>query len=218
MLAGKTILLTAGPTIEPIDPVRYISNYSTGKMGFAIANELVKRKAKVILICGPVNLEIDNPLVQTIKVLTAADMFDACLSHFPACDGAIMAAAVADYTVASPSRLKMKKKVDEDYLILKFVKTKDIAAHLGKMKNERQVLAGFSLETNDEIVHALQKLKSKNLDFVVLNSLREKGAGFSFDTNKITIIDKRGRIVEYPLKSKQEVAVDIIDFFETFYL
>lgn len=202
-------MITAGPTHERIDPVRFIGNHSTGKMGFAIALELVKRGAGVILVCGPVSLQLDHPLIRRIDVTTADQMFDVCMNNFSACDGAIMTAAVADYSPVLTSAEKIKRSEGNMFLELK--PNKDIAAELGKIKRSDQILVGFALETNDEVSNASAKLRKKNLDMIVLNSLREEGAGFGFDTNKVSILTRKDQVFEYSLKSKQEVAADIVD-------
>jgi phosphopantothenoylcysteine decarboxylase / phosphopantothenate---cysteine ligase len=208
-LQNKTILVTAGPTHEAIDPVRFIGNHSSGKMGYAIANALVRCGANVILVSGPVKIEVSHPKIEVIKTTSAAEMHSACIKHFAKADAAIMAAAVADYTPASTSKEKIKRK-GENFTI-ELVPTADIAAELGKIKRKGQILAGFALETNDEVGNAKSKLKKKNLDFIVLNSLSDPGAGFNFDTNKITIIDSNNKIAEFELKSKEMVASDIAD-------
>lgn len=211
-LSGKTILVTAGPTYEKIDPVRFIGNYSSGKMGMAIVDECLRRGAKVKLVLGPVNIPVSkHPNLEVVNVESAAQMYDAAVSSYPSADAAILSAAVADFTPTSTADHKIKRKGDELSIVLK--PTMDIAAELGKMKTSDQVLVGFALETNDENANAQAKLKKKNFDFIVLNSLNDKGAGFRVDTNKITII-KANDSKEYPLKSKTEVASDIIDELE----
>jgi phosphopantothenoylcysteine decarboxylase/phosphopantothenate--cysteine ligase len=211
---GKKILITAGPTYEPIDPVRFIGNRSSGKMGYALAEQLASRGADVVLVSGPVNITINHKKIELIKVETAQEMFDACVKHFKQIDIAIMAAAVADYTIKNPSAIKIKKQDNTLNLVLE--KTKDILKHLGSIKNDNQLLVGFALETNNEEANAFGKLKSKNADFIVLNSLQDVGAGFQHDTNKITIVDKYNKITKFELKNKTEVAVDIIDFLKNF--
>jgi phosphopantothenoylcysteine decarboxylase / phosphopantothenate---cysteine ligase len=206
---GKKILVTAGPTYEALDPVRFIGNRSSGKMGVAIAEELTERGAEVILILGPSKLNHIHPSLKTIKVESAQQMYEAAISHFETCDAAILAAAVADYRPKHISDIKIKKK-DND-LTLELEKTPDIAAFLGSHKKEHQKLIGFALETNDEVSNALSKLKRKNFDFIVLNSLREIGAGFNHDTNKISIIFSENTIKTYALKDKDDVAKDIVD-------
>ena len=207
-LGGKKIVITAGPTYEPLDPVRFIGNRSTGKMGYAIADECLKRGAEVVLVSGPVQLSLQHHNLKIIHVGTAREMYEATVSAFEVSDIAILSAAVADYMPETVEAQKIKKK-DPD-LQLKLVKTVDIAASLGKNKRTDQVMVGFALETNDEINHALQKMHKKNFDFIVLNSLQDKGAGFQHETNKITILEKSGSILEFPLKPKTEVAKDII--------
>lgn len=213
-LANKKVLVTAGPTYEPIDPVRFIGNRSSGKMGYAIAEELANQGAEVVLISGPVHLSINNPKIKIINVETATQMFDACHLHFKECDIAIMTAAVADYTIAEPSAIKIKKK--ESTLTLELIKTKDILKSLGEIKSPKQVLVGFALETNNEEANALEKLKKKNLDFIVLNSLQDKGAGFQHDTNKISILDKYNKLTKFELKAKTAVAKDIVTYLKQF--
>ena len=211
-LLGRKILITAGPTREKIDPVRFITNYSTGKMGYAIAEELAQRGADVLLVSGPVQTSARNQRITVVPVTTAEEMFQKCAELFPSCDGAIMSAAVADFTPESTASSKIKKTGDE--MTLRLVPTKDIAAHLGRLKNERQVLAGFALETDNEMQNAHKKLQSKNFDFIVLNSLKDKGAGFGYDTNKVTIVSRTRGAVEYDLKPKSLVAKDIADQLE----
>lgn len=207
-LAGKKIMITAGPTYEKIDPVRFIGNFSSGKMGYAIAEECAARGADVTLISGPVNLSADHPNIRVIKVMSAGEMYDACIKIFPDYDAAILAAAVADFSPKQYVNSKIKNRGGEKDLLL--TPTRDIAASLGKIKKVGQRLVGFALETDNEIANAEKKKKEKNFDFIVLNSLKDKGAGFSVDTNKITIISDDG-IRKFPLKSKKEVAKDIID-------
>lgn len=210
-LKGKTILITAGPTYEKIDPVRFIGNYSSGKMGFAIADECSSRGAQVILVSGPVQQRTHYPVTMWHNVESAEEMFQATVGLFGKADAVIMTAAVADYTPDRVADKKIKReKTGEVTLNLK--PTQDIAAYVGEMKKQfpRKVLVGFALETNDEQHNAEDKLRRKNLDFIVLNSLNDKGAGFRCDTNKISIIDREGT-TEYPLKSKKEVAADIVD-------
>lgn len=207
-MAGKKILITAGPTYEKIDPVRFIGNYSSGKMGYALAEECAARGAEVTLVSGPVNLSVNHPNINRIDVESAEQMYNACMSHYPTSDAGILCAAVADFTPECVADKKIKREKDD--LTLNLKPTHDIAAALGKIKTDSQRLVGFALETNDETAHAQDKLKRKNFDFIVLNSLNDKGAGFRCDTNKITIID-RSKAEEYPLKTKKEVAADIID-------
>lgn len=207
-MACKKILITAGPTYEKIDPVRFIGNYSSGKMGYALAEECAARGAEVTLVSGPVNLSVNHPNINRIDVESAEQMYNACMSHYPTSDAGILCAAVADFTPECMADKKIKREKDD--LTLNLRPTHDIAAALGKIKTDSQRLVGFALETNDETAHAQDKLKRKNFDFIVLNSLNDKGAGFRCDTNKITIIDS-GKAEEYPLKTKKEVAADIID-------
>ena len=211
-LAGRRLIVTAGATIEAIDPVRFISNHSSGKMGYAIAGELAARGAEVTLISGRTALPVP-PGVERVDVLSAEEMYDAAVRAFEAADGAVMCAAVADYTPAEFSDTKLKKGDDE--LFIRLRRTRDIAAELGTRKGGR-LLAGFALETDDEETHAESKLTRKNFDFIVLNSLRDAGAGFRGDTNKVTLIDRTGREA-LPLLSKREVAARIADRIEAFF-
>lgn len=208
-LAGKKALLTAGPTYEKIDPVRFIGNYSTGKMGFALAEELAARGAEVVLVAGPVTLKTENPLIRRVNVESAAEMYEQVMMMAPQCDVVISCAAVADFTPVKRAVAKLKR--GEESLKLELQPTKDIAAELGRQKRDGQMLVGFALETNDEEANALQKLKKKNLDMIVLNSLKDEGAGFGYDTNRVVMIDREGRTFQYGLKSKQEVARDIVE-------
>jgi len=207
-LSGKRVLITAGPTYEPIDPVRFIGNHSSGKMGMALALELEKRGAEITLIVGPTSLNIPD-YIKTIKVQTAAEMFDVCKDLFPHVDIAVMSAAVADFTPIITAQEKIKKS-DSD-LSIAFTKTKDIMKYLGENKKSNQFLIGFALETSDEENYAKKKLVEKNADLIVLNSLNDEGAGFGHDTNKITIFDKLGNAQFFDTKSKKEVAVDIVN-------
>ena len=207
-LAGKRILITAGPTYERIDPVRFIGNYSSGKMGFALAEECAARGAEVQLVCGPVQRTTSTEGIHLTHVESAQQMWEAASSLFPTMDAAILCAAVADFTPATVADQKIKREGDD--LILRLKPTQDIARGLGEMKREGQHLIGFALETNDEVANAQKKLQKKHFDFIVLNSLQDEGAGFQFDTNKITIVTP-DRQIPYPLKSKTEVARDIID-------
>ena len=207
-LAKKKVIITAGPTYEKIDPVRFIGNYSSGKMGYALAEECANRGAEVVLISGPVQLRTTHPGIRRIDVESAEEMYRAATSEFATADVAILCAAVADFTPEQVAEQKIKR--EGDGLTLHLKPTHDIAAALGRMKRDGQVLVGFALETNDEESHAQSKLRRKNLDFIVLNSLRDAGAGFRHDTNKITIIDEE-QTVAYPLKNKKDVAADIID-------
>lgn len=208
-LKGKKALVTAGPTQEPLDPVRYISNHSSGKMGIAIADALAAAGAAVTLVLGPTGLSAVNPAVNTIRVVTAEDMFNSSAAHFTQSDVIVMAAAVADYRPKHVADIKMKKG-EGDALTLELEKTKDILRTLGATRTDKQVLVGFSLETNNEKEYALKKLREKHLDLVVMNSLNDKGAGFNHDTNKVTLFDKKGDARDLPLKSKLEVAQDIV--------
>lgn len=208
-LSGKKILISAGPTYESIDPVRFIGNHSSGKMGFAIAQEAANRGAEVILVSGPVDLQANHPKIKLIKVKSADQMAEECFNEFPACDICIMSAAVGDYKVAEPSRQKIKKT--DSSLSLELVKNIDILAGLGKIKTDSQFLTGFALETENENFNAKEKLRNKNLDLIVLNSLNDAGSGFGTDTNKVKLFFKDGDISEMPLKSKVHVAADIID-------
>lgn len=208
-LKGKKVLVTAGPTYEEIDPVRFIGNYSSGKMGFAIAEEAAARGAEVTIVAGPVNIQTSNPLIKRIDVRSAKEMLVAAEVNFDDCDIAILSAAVADYAPATRADSKIKReKTDE--MTLHLVKNPDIAATLG-VKKRNQLLVGFALETDHEEDNALRKMKNKNLDMIVLNSLRNPLAGFNKDTNQVTIIKADGTETEYPAKSKREVAGDILD-------
>ena len=209
-LQHKKILITAGPTYEKIDPVRFIGNYSSGKMGFALAEACAERGAEVTLVAGPVSLGTHHPLIQRINVESADEMYQAAMAAFPASDAAILCAAVADYRPEQVATQKLKRETEGE-MTLHLVPNKDIAASLGAIKRKEQVLVGFALETNDEAAHAADKLRRKNLDFIVLNSLRDAGAGFRCDTNKITLLNQSGDSKAFPLKSKQEVAADIVD-------
>ena len=208
-LEKKKIVITAGPTYEKIDPVRFIGNYSSGKMGFALAEACARQGADVTLIAGPVSLTAMHPNIHRVDVECADEMYEAAMTAFKDADAGILCAAVADYRPAVQADKKIKRKDGE--MTLRLVENKDIAASLGTIKKEGQVLVGFALETNDETTNAESKLKQKNLDFIVLNSLRDQGSCFRYDTNKISIIDRQGGSVSYPLKSKQEVAIDIVN-------
>lgn len=207
-LKGKRVLITAGPTYEKIDPVRFIGNYSSGKMGYALAEECAECGAEVELVSGPVSINLNRANIHITKVESAAQMYAAAVNAFPKTDIAILCAAVADFTPRETKDVKIKREKGD--MAIQLVPTKDIAAELGQMKKESQFMVGFALETNDETNNAINKLKAKKLDFIVLNSLNDKGAGFSVDTNKITIISDTSKY-EYPLKPKREVAKDIID-------
>ena len=207
-LQGRKVVITAGPTYEKIDPVRFIGNYSSGKMGYALAEECAERGAEVTLISGSVSLNPVHPNIHRISVESAAQMHQAAIPSFSSADAGILCAAVADFTPEECSNQKIKR--GDDDLVIRLKPTHDIASELGKMKTENQRLVGFALETNDEIAHAQSKLERKNLDFIVMNSLNDAGAGFRCDTNKISIIDAQG-ITSYSLKPKKEVAKDIVD-------
>lgn len=209
-LQGRKFLVTAGPTIEAIDPVRFISNHSSGKMGYAIAGELAARGAEVVLISGRTSLDVPAG-VRRVDVVSAEDMYRETTALWPSADGAVMCAAVADYTPVEVAPAKIKKQGAG--LSIELKPTKDIAAELGRTKREGQLLVGFALETDHEAENALGKLERKNLDFIVLNSLRDEGAGFGVDTNRISIFDRSGR-TDFPLQSKREAAAHIIDFID----
>lgn len=208
-LKGKNILITAGPTYEPIDPVRFIGNRSTGKMGIAIAEAASKRGAIVTLVLGPTQLTVKNPAIAVVSVGTAQEMYEAVTSRKEKADVMILSAAVADYTPVNVATQKIKKK--EAQFNVALTKTKDIAASVGADKKANQIIIGFALETENEETNAIEKLQRKNMDYIVLNSLNEKGAGFGFDTNKINIYNKYGLYVKYDLLPKNEVAEKIID-------
>ncbi len=217
-LQGKHIMITAGPTHEKIDPVRFIGNYSSGKMGFSLAEECVRRGAKVTLIAGPVSAQLSpiaSQQIDRINVESCQDMYDAATKVFPQCDGAILCAAVADFRPEQMATQKIKREGDE--LVLRLTPNPDIAAELGHMKREGQVLVGFALETNDEQANAQKKLQKKNLDFIVLNSLRNEGTCFQSDENQISIISSSG-LRDFERKSKQDVARDIIDYLVALFL
>lgn len=209
-LAGKRILITAGPTHEKLDAVRFIGNYSTGKMGFALAESCANRGAEVELIAGPVELTVDHPHIHRTDVVSAQEMFEAATSLFPSVDAGILCAAVADFTPIKKADHKIKREGSGN-LHLELQPTQDIAATLGKLKTAKQHLVGFALETDNEQHNACDKLRRKNLDFIVLNSLNDKGAGFAYDTNKVTILTAQGKTTEYPIKSKKLVADDIVE-------
>lgn len=209
ILKGRKALVTAGPTHEHFDPVRFIGNQSTGKMGVAIANELAQRGAEVELILGPSSIEIKGPRIRVTRVQTAAEMYKACLDIFPSAQIAVMSAAVADYTPAFFSEDKIKKNADTFNLELS--RTKDILLALGKKKKAGQILVGFALENTHEEENARKKLKSKNADMIVLNSLNDAGAGFGYDTNQVTVFEKNGVVTPFGKKSKHQVARDIVD-------
>lgn len=209
---GKQVLITAGPTQEPIDPVRYISNHSTGKMGYAIARAFARAGAEVTLVSGPTALSLPHPAVRRVLVRSAQEMYAASAEAFPTTDLMILNAAVADYTPAHPADQKIKK--NESAFSLELTKTTDIAATLGSQKRADQLMMGFALETNNEHENALGKLHRKNLDWIVLNSLRDSGAGFGHDTNKITVMDRAGQVRSFDLKTKEEVADDLLTLVE----
>ncbi|HMO33245.1 MAG TPA: bifunctional phosphopantothenoylcysteine decarboxylase/phosphopantothenate--cysteine ligase CoaBC [Lacibacter sp.] len=208
-LIGKRFLVTAGPTYEPLDPVRFIGNRSSGKMGLALGAALKRRGANVVMVLGPIQEALSFQPDELWQVQQASEMYDACVRIFPTCDGAFMTAAVADYKPAEPATRKIKKY--DDALTLSLERTKDILLALGQMKKQGQVLVGFALETHDGEGFAQKKLESKNADLIVLNSLSDPGAGFGTDTNKVTIFRKAGLPVSFPVKLKSEVADDIID-------
>lgn len=209
-LQGKKIMITAGPTYERIDPVRFIGNFSSGKMGFALAEECATRGAEVLLIAGPTALKTIHPHIRRIDVESAQQMYNAAVNAFPQMDAAILSAAVADYRPLQSRSEKMKRE-GQDEFNLTLTTNPDIAASLGQMKAAHQTLIGFALETNDEEQNAHKKMERKNLDFIVLNSLQDKGAGFGGDTNKVTILSRDGNKSSFGLKSKKEVAKDIVD-------
>lgn len=209
-LAGKKVMITAGPTYEKIDPVRFIGNFSSGKMGFALAEECASRGADVTLIAGPVALKTSSPAIHRIDVMSAQEMHDAAIKEFAESDVAILCAAVADYTVENAVDHKIKREKDE-IPVIRLKKNPDIAKAIGEMKKPGQVTIGFALETDNEIENAKGKCQRKNFDFIVLNSLQNKNAGFQVDTNVITIITNDGKKLDYPCKPKTEVAKDIIN-------
>lgn len=208
ILANKKVLITAGPTREAIDPVRYISNHSSGKMGYAIAEKFLELGAEVVIVSGPVNLRLRHPRLRIINVTAANEMYLACCRVFEEIDIAVFAAAVADYRPAKMAAQKIKK--DESAFTIKMVKNIDIACEFGRIKTPDQVSVGFALETNDELAHAKDKLQKKNFDMVILNSMNDTNATFGYDTNKITTIKKDLSKKEFSLKQKTEVAKDIV--------
>lgn len=210
-LKGRKVLITAGPTYEKIDPVRFIGNYSSGKMGYAIAEEAARRGASVCLVSGPVSVTAKNPAIRVEKVESAREMLAACEEEFADSDIAIMTAAVADYAPAEPETVKIKREKRDDAPVLKLVKNPDIAATLGAKKRAGQTLVGFALETDNETANALDKLERKNLDYIVLNSLRNAGTCFGTDNNQVSVIARNGERRDYGLKPKAEVAADILD-------
>ena len=211
LIEGLRILITAGPTYESIDPVRFVGNHSTGRMGYEVAKAFVARGAEVILISGPSSLAKPDNLSNFIQVTSAQEMYEATRDLFDSIDVFVFSAAVADYTPKKMELQKIKKKGES--LILELVKTKDIAKEIGLLKKPSQKSIGFALETENEETNALGKLRNKNFDFIVLNSTRDKGAGFGGDTNRVTIFDKQGKN-EFALKSKQKVAIDIVNHLE----
>jgi phosphopantothenoylcysteine decarboxylase/phosphopantothenate--cysteine ligase len=208
ILHNKKVLITAGPTREAIDPVRYISNHSSGKMGYAIAEQFLQHGAEVFLVSGPVNINLKHPKLKIVNVNSASEMYLACCRFFEEVDIAVFAAAVADYRPAKVAGQKIKK--DESTFTISLVKNVDIAYEFGKIKSAGQVSVGFALETNDELAHAQGKLEKKNFDMVILNSMNDANATFGFDTNKITVIKKDLAPKEFSLKQKSEVARDIV--------
>ncbi|MFA5573715.1 MAG: bifunctional phosphopantothenoylcysteine decarboxylase/phosphopantothenate--cysteine ligase CoaBC [Brumimicrobium sp.] len=209
-LKNKKILITAGPTVEKIDPVRFISNHSTGKMGYAIAENCLERGAEVILISGPSQLSLYHKNLTKIDVQSAQEMLEATQKYFPSCDGGIFSAAVSDYRPKTTVDKKIKKQSNDD-LVIELVQNPDILRTIGDTKKDEQWLVGFALETNDAVKHGLEKLKKKNLDLIVVNTLEDYGAGFGHDTNKITLLDKNNKNIKFELTSKKEVANNIIE-------
>ena len=209
-LQGKRVLITAGPTVEKIDPVRFISNFSSGKMGFALAEECASRGAQVTLVAGPVSLKTESPLITRIDVTTAVEMHDAVMQSLPQSDAIILCAAVADYRVADIAEKKIKREKDAAP-VLHLIPNPDIARAVGENKRTNQVSVGFALETDNENVNAQGKLERKKLNFIVMNSLRDKNSGFQIDTNKVTIFTDKGEVIEGECKSKRDVARDIVD-------
>lgn len=212
--AKKKVLVTAGPTYEAIDPVRFIGNHSSGKMGFAIAEEFANQGAEVILVCGPNNLKTINKNIQRIDITSAEELFKASIKAFKSVDISVLSAAVADFKPSKIANQKIKKSTATKTVDL--IPTKDTLAELGKLKTKKQLLIGFALETQNEVANAKEKIKNKNLDLIILNSLNDKGAGFKTDTNKITIIDKSNKITKFELKSKEDVAKDILKTIQNF--
>lgn len=208
-LSGKTVLMTSGPTVEHLDPVRFITNHSSGKMGAAIADQLARHGANVVFVSGPAKVYPTHPAVQIVKVQSANDMYQSANAYFHKADITILAAAVADYTPKEVANQKIKKKTDD--FLLELRKTVDIAAALGKQKQAHQLLIGFALETNDALENAHKKLESKNLDFIVLNTLQDPGAGFGHDTNKVSFIERNGKVSNFGIKTKTAVAQDIVE-------
>ncbi|MBE0638188.1 MAG: bifunctional phosphopantothenoylcysteine decarboxylase/phosphopantothenate--cysteine ligase CoaBC [Bacteroidales bacterium] len=208
-LLNKKVLVTAGPTYEPIDPVRFIGNHSSGLMGFSLAHDAAARGAEVTLVTGPTHLQCDHPSIKRVDVTTAGEMLEKTTAAFTDSDITIMSAAVADFTPAKPADKKIKKSGENQ--VIDLVPTQDILAFLGKIKRNDQLLVGFALETDNELENARKKLNTKHLDLIVLNSLKEKGAGFGVVTNKITMLDRSGNQIDFPLKPKAGVASDILD-------
>ncbi len=213
-LFGKKALVTAGPTYEAIDPIRFIGNHSSGKMGFAIAEELAKRGAEVTLICGPNTLQVVHKNITRIDVTNAEELYQASVKAFKMADISILSAAVSDFKSSEIAKQKIKKNNAPN--IIKLVSTIDTLAELGKIKKENQLLVGFALETENELANATTKLKNKNLDLIILNSLNDVGAGFKTTTNKITVIDKYNKIIKFELKSKPDVARDLVEIIQNF--
>ena len=207
-LDGKKILITAGPTREALDPVRYISNHSSGKMGYAIAEQFLQQGAEVYLVSGPVSIQLQHPQLKIVQVNSASEMYLACCQFFEQVNIALFAAAVADYRPSTIAEHKIKK--DESSFVIKMVKNIDIAYEFGQIKTINQLSIGFALETNDELSHAIGKLSKKNFDMVILNSMNDTNATFGYDTNKVTIIKNDFTQTDYPLKNKKEVAKDIV--------
>ena len=203
------VLITAGPTYERIDPVRFIGNHSTGKMGFALAEAFADRGFDVLLIAGPVHIVTVNPAIKRIDVVSADDMYRAVMQHFAESDVGVFCAAVADFTPTVAADHKIKRKTDD--LVIRLKPTQDIAAAAGRQKRQGQFIVGFALETDDEEANAVDKMQRKNLDMIVLNSLNDQGAGFGYDTNKVTVIERNGRRIDLPLQSKTEVARRIVE-------
>jgi phosphopantothenoylcysteine decarboxylase/phosphopantothenate--cysteine ligase len=212
-MRGKKVLITAGPTYEKIDPVRFIGNYSSGKMGFAIAESCARQGAEVTLITGPVQQSLRNKSIRRINVESAEEMYKAAMQHFEQADGAVLCAAVADFTPITSAATKIKR--EKDHLTLELKPTQDIAASLGRIKKLEQFIVGFALETDNEEANAKDKMERKNFDFIVLNSLQDTDSGFGFDTNKITIIHRSGLEKKFQLKSKLDVADDIVNEINT---
>lgn len=214
-LQGKRVLITAGPTVEKIDPVRYISNFSSGKMGFALADECASRGAQVTLVAGPVSIKTECPSIERVDVTTAVEMHDAVMAALPQADAIILCAAVADYRVDNIANSKIKREKTENPII-QLTPNPDIARAVGQAKRPDQVSVGFALETDNESTNAQGKLERKNLNFIVMNSLRDKNAGFQVDTNKVTIFTDNGDVIEGECKSKRAVAHDIVDILQTY--